>query len=206
MLASPKDNVSDMRLVLDKVMIKRTAVSKDPSTNEVLVDLPSHETRVIKCSLTTAQRRIILEADEVIKDEAREAYARQYKEAKKAKKDTFKLSALNYFFRAGLLRAATVFPNILALAARYGLTLTNKETKDAKDCYGSGKQRLIIEELAGKEKNWLRYPENSIYQANLAKLTADAPKLQALKSLIDQLGTDIYRRKSSKSKSSAKWV
>ena len=121
MLASPKDNVSDMRLVLDKVMIKRTAVSKDPSTNEVLVGLPSHKTRVVKCPLTMAQRRIILEADEVIKNEAREAYTRQCKEAKKAKKDTPKSSALSNSFRAGLLRAATVFSNILALAIRYKL-------------------------------------------------------------------------------------
>ena len=76
-----KDNVSNIRLVLDrlvldKVIIKRTAISKDPSTNEVLVDLLFYETRVIKCSLTTTQRRIILKADEVIKSEVKEVYAR----------------------------------------------------------------------------------------------------------------------------------
>ena len=45
-----------------------------------------------------------------------------------------------------------------------------------------------------KQDNWLRYPEGSIYNAYLNELTRDAPKLVALKHLIDSLGEDIYGR------------
>ena len=40
----------------------------------------------------------------------------------------------------------------------------------------------------------MKLPHDSIYQAHLAEWTTDAPKLQALRTILDQLGQDIYGR------------
>lgn len=52
----------------------------------------------------------------------------------------------------------------------------------------------MFSELDGKQDNWLQHPEESVYNAHLNELTRDAPKLIALKHLIDSLGEDIYER------------
>ena len=96
---------------------------------------------------------------------------------------------MSYFGKCHKLRAVTVFPNILALAAKYGLSLDEKELRGApKD------NRPVIPEMADKEQNWLKHPEDSIYYAHLKHLTDDAPKLKVIRSIIDRLGTDIHGR------------
>lgn len=52
----------------------------------------------------------------------------------------------------------------------------------------------MFPDLEGKEENWLKRPEDSLYQLHLDSLTQDAPKLLALEQIIQQLGTDIYGR------------
>ena len=43
------ENINEMQLVLDKLVIKRTATSKTIDNTQVLVKLPPHETRKITC-------------------------------------------------------------------------------------------------------------------------------------------------------------
>lgn len=52
----------------------------------------------------------------------------------------------------------------------------------------------MFPELDGKQDNWLQHSEECIYNAHLNELTRDAPKLIALKHLIDSLGEDVYER------------
>lgn len=101
---------------------------------------------------------------------------------------------MSYFSKAHRLRATTAVPNILAFAKEHGLKLTDDEAKNAKDCHGPNKQRPVYPELEGKEPNWLKKPEDSLYAAHLDELKNDAPKLVMLESLINQLGEDIYGR------------
>ena len=49
-----KDNVNNIRLILDKVIIKRIAISKNLLTNKLLIKLLSYKIRIIKYSLTLA--------------------------------------------------------------------------------------------------------------------------------------------------------
>lgn len=83
-------------------------------------------------------------------------------------------------------------PNILAFARKYNLKLTDSELRNDKNCHETGQGRPHLRELKGKEANWLKEPEDSLYAAHLKELTKDAPKLVMLKQLIDQLGEDCY--------------
>ena len=112
--------------------------------------------------------------------------------AKGTGREVSKASFGSYFSRAHKLRAATVLPEILGFSDRYNLRLTDGESANKDD--KSGNPRPVFEELAGKEENWLAYPEDSIYAAHLDELTKDAPKLIALEQLINALGEDVCGR------------
>lgn len=49
-------------------------------------------------------------------------------------------------------------------------------------------------ELARKEEQWLKKPEDNLYQLHLDNLTRDAPKLLTLEKIIDQSDIGIYVR------------
>lgn len=94
---------------------------------------------------------------------------------------------MRYLSKASKLHVAIVISNLLEFSKKYKLKLTDDEVKNIKDYYGLRIQRLVIVELTGKESNWLRYLEDSIYQAHLVELIVNTPKIVALKSIIDQL-------------------
>ena len=121
-------------------------------------------------------------------------YEKRCAEAVRLRREKPAPSAMSFFSKAHKLRAATVIPNILAFARKYDLKLTDQECEGGPDCHGPGKQRPTYPELANKEPTWLRHPRDILYQAHLTELTKDAPKLLALKTLIDRLGDDIYGR------------
>ena len=107
-------------------------------------------------------------------NQAKQEFDRRCEGLLRAKKDNLKLNNLSTpsfrqwipsarkvmscFSKAHKLRAATVFPNMLAFARRYRLKLIEDETKDGKGFYDSGTQRSKYEESAGKESDWLKYP------------------------------------------------
>lgn len=94
---------------------------------------------------------------------------------------------MRYLSKASKLHVVIVISNLLEFSKKYKLKLTDDEVKNIKDYYGLRIQRLVIVELTGKESNWLRYLEDSIYQAYLVELIVNIPKIVALKSIIDQL-------------------
>ena len=61
-----KRNIDEMQLVMDKLMIKRTAKSRTIDGADVLVKLPPHETRKIVCPLSEDQKKILQDADQTI--------------------------------------------------------------------------------------------------------------------------------------------
>ncbi|KAL9136302.1 MAG: hypothetical protein Q9175_002491 [Cornicularia normoerica] len=98
-------------------------------------------------------------------------------------------STMTYLIKAHKIRAATVIPNIFAFVSQHGLKLTDDESRD-----DIKTKRRKYRELEGKESNWVKYPEDSIYYTHLEYLSKLAPKLLALEGLIQSLGQNIYGR------------
>lgn len=122
-------------------------------------------------------------------DQAKDEYDSRCREAARQGKPKPAPSAMTYFSKAHKLRAATVIPNILTFASQHGLKLTDDESRD-----DTKAKRREYRELEGKESNWVKYPEDSIYYTHLEYLSKVAPKLLALEGLIQSLGQDIYGR------------
>ena len=59
-------NIAAMKNVLNELMTNRTTRSTYMDSEQVLVELPPHETRRIRCALIDEQRAIIRTADETI--------------------------------------------------------------------------------------------------------------------------------------------
>lgn len=184
-----KKNVARMKALLDHLMIKRTASSRTIDGKGPLVILPPHQTRKVLCHLSAEHRKLLQDADKTITKQAQREYESLCGQAEERGKPIPKASLKSYFSKAVKLRAPTVIPNLLPFAEKYGLKLTDDELRNAKGC-----NRPVFSELEGKEEDWLKCPEDSLYQLHLDQLTKDAPKLLALKNIIDQLGEDIYGR------------
>lgn len=165
--------IARMKKVLTKVMIKRTAKSIYINNNRVLVVLPPHETRRVKCPLSDKQRSIIADADSLLMSQAKAEHELRCKEAKRLNKPMPAPNVMSFFAKAHKLRAVTVISNILAFAHKYGLKLTDDEARNGKDCHGPGQRRPEWVELEGKKQNWLKYPEESLYAMHLKELTDD---------------------------------
>ena len=102
---------------------------------------------------------------------------------------------MSFFAKVHKLHVATVLPRILDFAHRwYELTLTNDGSKNDKHCHGPNQKRPDRKGLHGKQSNWLKLPDDSLYSLHLGYLTQDAPKMIELKSLIERLGDDVYGR------------
>lgn len=105
-------------------------------------------THAISCSMiqrawttrcwTDEQKTIIGDANKLIMDQAKAEYETRYKEAQRLGKSVPGPSAMSFFSKTHKLRAATVVPNMLAFAHKYGLKLTDDEARSIKDCYGPG--------------------------------------------------------------------
>lgn len=169
------------------------AKSRTIDGDHLLVALPLHETRKIICPLREDQRKILRDADQTIMDQARAEHLERCKTARSKGQLEPKATCGSYSSKAHKLRAATVIPNILAFCKQHQLKLTDAEMRNYKDRHGQGVQRPEYPELAGKEMNWLTKSEDSLYNVYLDGLTRDAPKLVALKDLIDSL-EDFYGR------------
>jgi hypothetical protein len=186
-------NIADMKAILNSIEIKRTPATKDINGTTELVKLPPHETRHIVSLLNLQQKAALRAEDQRIQDAAKAEYAKECKLARNAGKEIPAPAINNYFKRAHKLRAATVVPSLLEFSRRNGLTLTQDELEGGPSCNG-GNGRTDFAELAGLTQNWAKMPLDRIYAKHIDELTADAPKLVALKELIDLLGEDIYGR------------
>ena len=123
-------NVGQIKTVLNRLMIKRTAQSVLLGTNELLIVLPPHETRRISCPLSDSQRKILREADATIVNQAKTEYEERCRNAELRKQPKPSLIFQSYFSKVHKLRAVTVIPEILIFANEYRLKLIDEEIRN----------------------------------------------------------------------------
>lgn len=165
-------NGKEMKAVLDQLEIRRTSRSKN-MVGEPMVELPPHELRRCFCDNTEAQQRALDALDATLLSDMKQAYLKAKETAEAKGEPVPPANWDSYFARVGKLKAATVVPELLALARELELDLTSNE--------------LV-------RHGWMKDPHSSPYKRHLTRLTRDTPKLLVLADIVRRLKTDVDGR------------